>query len=119
MLDKKSINNRKESLLSEKKRLEQELGELATKEGENEYEAKFEDLGRDEEANAEEVEEYTSKVGVTETLETNLKDVNDALERIENGNYGKCEICQGDINPERLEAYPAARNCMKCSQEQK
>lgn len=108
----------KVKLLEEKKRLEKELGDVAHKENDGDYETKFEDLGRDEEDNAEEVEEYSAKVGITETLEKNLKDVDDALKRIEAGNYGICENCPEEIRIERLRAYPAARKCMNCETEQ-
>lgn len=118
MLDKQTTEEFKVKLMEEKKRLEKKLGEMAHEETDGEYEATFEDLGRDEEDNAEEVEEYTAKVGITETLEKNLKDVNDALRRIKNGNYGKCENCPGEIRIERLNAYPAARKCMNCEAKQ-
>ncbi|HID95108.1 MAG TPA: TraR/DksA family transcriptional regulator [Candidatus Latescibacteria bacterium] len=37
-----------------------------------------------------------------------------ALERIENGSYGKCRACGGDINIERLKAVPHATMCIEC-----
>ncbi|MEA2007440.1 MAG: TraR/DksA C4-type zinc finger protein [Patescibacteria group bacterium] len=114
MLDQQKIQEFKEKLLQEKTKLEKELGDVAKKEDDGDYEAKFEDYGRNEEDNAEEVEEYTTKIGITETLEKNLTDVNDALIRIEDGKYGICENCPEEIRVERLEAYPAARKCMKC-----
>lgn len=118
MLDQQKTQAYKEKLLEEKAKLEKELGSVANKEEDGDYEAKFEDFGRDEEDNAEEVEAYTTKIGITETLEKNLIDVNDALARIENGTYGKCENCPQEIRTERLDAYPAARKCMKCETEQ-
>ncbi len=90
MLDQQKTQEFKEKLLQEKTKLEKELGDVANKEDDGDYEAKFEDFGRDEEDNAEEVEEYTAKIGITETLEKNLIDVNDALVRIENGTYILC-----------------------------
>ena len=43
-----------------------------------------------------------------------LQDVNDALQRIKDGNYGKCEGCEVDIPRKRLEAFPSARYCVEC-----
>lgn len=43
-----------------------------------------------------------------------MKDVQEALERIENGTYGKCANCLHDIDEERLEALPYAKLCMEC-----
>lgn len=115
MLEQKILDELKAKLLEEKKNLEAELSKIATKGDEEEYEAKFSDIGRDEESNADEVEEYTVNLSITETLEKKLKEVNDALERMEKGTYGQCENCQGeDIPLERLQAYPAAKTCIKC-----
>ncbi len=47
-------------------------------------------------------------------LETRLKNVEKALENIENGNYGKCEKCQGEIEGERIMANPSANTCISC-----
>jgi RNA polymerase-binding transcription factor DksA len=116
MIDEKTLGELNQKLGEEKRRLEEELSKLANKESGGDYEAKFEDMGRSEEDNAEEVEEYATKVSITETLEKNLKDTTDALEKIENGTYGKCENCSGEIRLERLQVYPAARICMKCSE---
>ena len=43
-----------------------------------------------------------------------LRDVTDALQRIADGTYGVCEGCEEQILMKRLEAFPAARYCIKC-----
>lgn len=43
-----------------------------------------------------------------------LDKINDALSYIEDGSYGKCKICGGDIDKERLEFLPYAVNCINC-----
>ena len=43
-----------------------------------------------------------------------LHHLNEALERIENGTYGICRSCGGDISKARLEAVPHATQCIKC-----
>lgn len=45
-----------------------------------------------------------------------LKDIHDALGRIEDGTFGKCAFCGRQIDEERLEAIPYARLCMECEQ---
>jgi DnaK suppressor protein len=42
--------------------------------------------------------------------------VDDALERIEAGSYGKCVNCGKDIGEKRLEAVPWARYCIDCQE---
>ncbi len=43
--------------------------------------------------------------------------IDEALERIEDGTYGGCVVCEGKINIERLEAVPHARLCIECARE--
>jgi DnaK suppressor protein len=38
-----------------------------------------------------------------------------ALERIEEGEYGYCAVCDEDINIKRLEVDPAAPFCVSCA----
>jgi RNA polymerase-binding transcription factor DksA len=45
-------------------------------------------------------------------IETELADVEAALERLENGSYGTCEVCARPIEDSRLEAAPATRVCL-------
>lgn len=41
-----------------------------------------------------------------------LKDIDDALRRLDEGAYGKCIDCGRPIEPARLEAVPWARYCL-------
>jgi sigma-B regulation protein RsbU (phosphoserine phosphatase) len=43
-----------------------------------------------------------------------LKEVDSALERMDNGSYGLCDVCQEPIERERLIADPLTRNCLEC-----
>lgn len=45
-----------------------------------------------------------------------LKEIHDALERVEDGSFGDCELCGETIAPERLEALPYARLCIQCEE---
>ena len=44
-----------------------------------------------------------------------LTELEQALERLEQGDYGRCQRCRGPIPPERLEARPAASTCVPCA----
>ena len=46
-----------------------------------------------------------------------LEQVDDALNKIQNGTYGICERCGKKISIERLEAKPWAKYCVKCREE--
>lgn len=39
-----------------------------------------------------------------------------ALERFQDGTYGKCEHCGREITPQRLQAIPWAKHCIDCQE---
>lgn len=123
-MKKELLDKLKKRLEEEKKRLEQTLDEIATKDKEikDNYEAKFVDFGEkvyDPSSEASEVSEYDTKLSLEANLEVKLKDVNQALRRIKKGTYGVCENCKKEIEQERLEALPTAKLCLQCRQKKK
>ena len=46
-----------------------------------------------------------------------LREISDAIERIEHGTYGVCFECEEAISVKRLDAVPWARYCVKCQEE--
>lgn len=52
-----------------------------------------------------------------ERLQQRLLMIDDALEAIEDGDYGLCEECDEPINEKRLELMPFARFCVRCQSE--
>ena len=44
-----------------------------------------------------------------------LREIDAALKRIDEGGYGDCERCERPINPRRLDADPTARLCIDCA----
>ena len=114
-LDSKTLAELKEKLLQEKARIKEELGRIAKPvKNTPDYTTSFSEIGKDEDENASEVEEYTDNLALETSLDKQLKEILEALARIEAGTYGKCENCQADIPLERLRAYPAAKTCMNC-----
>ncbi len=53
-------------------------------------------------------------LSMLEHVESEISDVERALERLDAGTYGQCESCSEQIPRERLEALPAARFCLSC-----
>lgn len=47
-----------------------------------------------------------------------LQQTQRALERIDDGTYGRCESCSQPIGKARLQAFPRATLCMTCKQKQ-
>lgn len=44
--------------------------------------------------------------------------VNEALERIKNGDFGMCVECHDEVQSKRLDAVPWARHCIECQAKQ-
>jgi RNA polymerase-binding protein DksA len=51
--------------------------------------------------------------GLEEDAREQLRQIEHALERIESGQYGMCEVCGKEIPVERLEAMPSATLCIE------
>jgi RNA polymerase-binding transcription factor DksA len=60
---------------------------------------------------ADRIEAATARDGELAVLEMRLGLVTRALEKIDVGNYGDCEVCGAAIETARLEVNPAARTC--------
>lgn len=113
-MEEKALETFKKKLLSEKRRLENELKPfiLEMKEnqagwsGEHGYENHLADLGSDTMARESDL-----------SFDLNLRDmllkVNDALARIEDGSFGICKACGKPISVERLRAIPWAELCIE------
>ncbi len=54
---------------------------------------------------------------VADAAAERLVEVEAALERLDNGTYGTCEVCGELIAIERLEALPETRMCLECRRE--
>jgi DnaK suppressor protein len=52
-------------------------------------------------------------LGLLENEAQLLTEVNDALDRIERGTFGRCEECGQEIPRQRLEVVPYARYCLR------
>jgi RNA polymerase-binding protein DksA len=116
-IDKKIQEELKIKLLDEKKRTEDELSRIAKPtDVPGDYETRYEDIGTDTDENASEVETYTDNLALEDNLEKELRKINEALAKMESGSYGMCGNCKQEIDIERLMAYPAAINCIKCKQ---
>jgi DnaK suppressor protein len=62
--------------------------------------------------------EQSKGLSLQQTIKHRLADVNDALHKFDEDNYGSCESCGQPIDWARLEALPAARLCIRCQQHQ-
>lgn len=117
-MNKTEIEQIKKRLLAEKAQLETELDGVGQKETGNSgnWKVTTSDIevdSADENEVADKLEEYEGNSGILQQLEEQLADVNSALDRIEKGTYGICEICGKQIEQDRLVANPSARTSIK------
>jgi RNA polymerase-binding transcription factor DksA len=63
-------------------------------------------------------EEFLQDINATlmENEEYLVNEARDALRRIDNGTFGRCEECGQEIPRERLDALPYARFCTRCAE---
>ncbi|MEE9505445.1 MAG: RNA polymerase-binding protein DksA [Thermodesulfobacteriota bacterium] len=47
-----------------------------------------------------------------------IEKIKEALERIDNGTFGVCEVCGREIGAERLKARPVTTRCIDCKKKQ-
>jgi len=121
MIFKRNLKKIKEKLEKDKKAVEAELEKIAQKDEnlEGDWDSKFPKFNggsasQTHEEGADEVEEYATRLSIEYSLESRLKDINSALEKISKNKYGLCEKCGKKIEKERLKAFPEARTCAKC-----
>jgi len=121
MISKNFLLKIKQKLKTTKASLEEELKKFAQEDKnlKGDWDTRFPKFNSNSSSQTmedavDEVEEYISKLPIEYTLETKLKDINSALEKIKKGNYGKCEKCLKPITKKRLEVCPEAKTCTKC-----
>ncbi|MDP3875298.1 MAG: hypothetical protein Q8Q22_02150 [bacterium] len=106
----------KKKLEAEEKFLEEELKKVGRRNPDNlsDWEAVPTDKDTsqaDENTVADNVENYEDNVAIVDTLETRYQDIKNALDKINQGTYSLCQVCNKEIDAERLEANPSAKNC--------
>ena len=58
------------------------------------------------------------RLAIKQTDSKLLRAIEEAIHRIDQGTYGICMECEGDIAPARLEAVPWTRVCIACKAKQ-
>jgi len=108
-LTKEFLKKQRESLITEKERLETQIKTLK----------KYPDYGDLDEDNEQELVDYETNMSAEDNLVQVLKKVNMAIKAIDDGNYGRCQKCGEMIDKERLEIMPFAAICVSCKNKTK
>jgi len=119
-MNTRDLEHFKKKLETEKTQLIATLSEVGQKNPSvpNDWQATTDNIEvdtADENEVADKFEEFAENNNIVGQLEGQLAEVNAALERIEKGTYGACEVCGKAIEKERLEANPSARSSIKHS----
>lgn len=115
-MDQTFLDKIKKKIEEHKKFLESELAKFAKKDkhDKNNYKTKWPEMGDETDQNIAEVALYSDRLSLEQALEKALRDVNNALGRIQKGTYGKCKYCKEEIGEKRLEIRPVSSACVKC-----
>lgn len=109
------LEKMKKGLQGDKVRLEKELSKYSkTNDDDVNKEKLFPDYGNSEEDNALEVADYETNLSIETDLQRSLRDVEGALKRMTEGQYGICKYCKKPIEEKRLLARPTSSACITC-----
>jgi RNA polymerase-binding transcription factor DksA len=107
----------KQKLEEEKSKLEGEMGGVGRRNvaEKNDWESVPTETGTNADLmdQADVVISSEENAAILADLEARYDTVLAALEKIENGTYGTCDVCGGTIEEARLEADPAATTCIE------
>lgn len=108
------IQKYKVMLNGEREALEIQLSALGriNPENKNDWESMPEEIdahSSDDSELSDKMEEMEEQNAIQNQLENRLLDIKRALEKIENGRFGICEVSGEEIEESRLDANPAAR----------
>ncbi|MFZ0668007.1 MAG: TraR/DksA C4-type zinc finger protein [Acidimicrobiales bacterium] len=106
MPDETSTAEFRDLLIEERQDLQSKLDELGAGDSGLTYDSNFAD-------SSQVTAERSEASNLVNSLKETLDDVEHALGKLEEGTYGKCEVCGNDISPARLEAMPATRYCIE------
>lgn len=110
------LNKMKAMLLEEKGKLSNDLSAIAEKNPNvsGDFVSQFPEYGDKEDENAAEMADFGNRMPLENDLEKALRDVDQALERLEKGTYGICKYCGKPIEEKRLEARPSSSTHVEC-----
>lgn len=112
----KNVKKVKEDLIKKREEILKDLQDLSKKDSHeiDNRVASFPEYGDKADENAQEISEYSTVIATEKVLEKSIDEIDATLKRIENGTYGFCKYCKGEIGEKRLMARPTASSCINC-----
>lgn len=112
-INEKELNKLRNSLLDYRRQLQQEIHDELIKEGSS---SALSLAGKVHDKQEESLSEMLTEInlGLLKQHQHELKNLETALRRMENGEYGTCIDCDAPIAIARLKANPTAIRCISC-----
>ena len=112
-MNEKDLNELRENLLTYKKQLQQEIHDELLKEGSS---SAISLAGKVHDKQEESLSEMLTEINLAmlSQHQHELKNLERALQRMNNGEYGTCIDCDAPIAIARIQAYPTAVRCISC-----
>lgn len=102
------------ALYSLREDLRKQLSDMGANPDEDSFEGVDFDFGFADSAQS--TAERGKVLALVDRLRGQLRDVDRALRKMDEGTYGSCERCGKPISPERLDALPYSTLCVDCKQ---
>ena len=112
-INEKDLNELRDSLLTYRKQLQQEIRDELIKEGSS---SAISLAGKVHDKQEESLSEMLTEINLAmlSQHQHELKNLERALMRMDNDEYGTCIDCDAVIAIARLQAYPTAVRCINC-----
>jgi len=116
-MTQEDIKKFQDRLVAEKEKLEAQLSSFATRDGKESFnfDSRKQIVGDSPEDDVLEEEMLMRNIAVEDALEQRLKEVMEALAKINKNEFGVCERCHKVIEEKKLEVNPASDFCISCS----
>jgi len=113
-LSRQELEKTKQALLDKKKELWREVSQDIKQDGSAEYQNLLESISRDPGDKAMAELRESTIFSYVELKAEEIQAVDEALQRIDAGEYGRCRDCERWIRPARLAIMPYAVRCRDC-----
>ena len=112
-INEKELNELREKLLTYRKQLQQEIHDELIKEGSS---SAISLAGKVHDKQEESLSEMLTEINLAmlSQHQHELNNLERALKRMDDGEYGTCIDCDAEIAIARLRAYPTAGRCINC-----
>lgn len=115
-LSTKVVEKLKKELVERKNQILEDLKDISVGDSRktDRRKVKFPDFGDKADENAQEISEYSTNLATEKVLKKTLRDMENALKRMDDGVYGTCKYCKNPIGEKRMVARPVASACISC-----